>query len=214
MVRRNCSKFVVAAGIVCLLLSAESALADPLKNGDFESGLSEWTVAPDGSVVPDSGAALFLPDNPDNTSPYSNSTLFQEFTLDHQSLILSFEMDMYTSGTGETDTFTATLLDLDNMGNPIGSVSSGSHFYSLNSSGDEDKATGVSVIGNTVSLCVSSWANSNVKLVFNLQHDYSDDLWTTVLLDNVALVPVPGAVLLGSIGLAYSGLRLRRRKEL
>jgi hypothetical protein len=28
------------------------------------------------------------------------------------------------------------------------------------------------------------------------------------------VVPVPGAVILGSIGLAYSGLRLRRRKEL
>ncbi|HCO94265.1 MAG TPA: hypothetical protein DIU00_09985 [Phycisphaerales bacterium] len=42
--------------------------------------------------------------------------------------------------------------------------------------------------------------------------DITDAIW----FDNFQYspVPVPGAVILGSIGLAYSGLRLRRRKEL
>lgn len=220
MGRRNCVKFIVAASIICFLVSVQPIRAN-LVNGQFTHDFTgntdphlDWSVE-QGVVqhvlVGGDGKAQFIPGTLSN--PYSNSTLSQAFTLHPQSLILSFDRDMEILG-GETDTFKAWLLDSN--GNSLVSVPNGTgYFYLLNSSYNEDIVSGMSVIGNTVSLNVSSWSNSDVKLVFDLNHEY-EGLETKVFLDNVAVsvVPIPGAVFLGSIGLGYSGLRLRRRREL
>ena len=66
-----------------------------------------------------------------------------------------------------------------------------------------------------VTLDVSDYVGvGSVKLEFNLAHDYDDGSETTVQLDNVALVPVPGAVVLGSIGLSLAGCWLGKRRTL
>jgi hypothetical protein len=100
----------------------------------------------------------------------------------------------------ETDVFTTSLLD--SHGNPRICVSGKTYFYSLDSNGDEEMAPGVSAIGNTVSLGVSSWAGEEVKLRFTLEHDYTDDIDTYAFLDNVGvlIIPGPGAFVLAGLG--------------
>lgn len=210
--KRECSFIVAAAGIVSLWLSTQPVRAD-LMNGTFDTGLSGWSITSgivQHALAGGDGKARFVQDD-NNFDP--SSTLSQPFTLNPGSLTLSFERQMQSIFVGgETDTFTASLLD--SIGNPLVAIAGETHFYSLDSAGAEHTAaTGVSVFGNTVSLDVSSWANSNVTLVFSLAHDYTDALQTSVLVDNVAVsvVPVPGAGVLAGLGLGLAGWRLRRR---
>ncbi len=193
MLKRSCLKSVVAASVVSLLVLAQSAHAD-LMNGEFIDNLSPWTVDPTGAVLwidadaADDGEALFIPDDQEL---YPESTLSQIFTLDPESLTLSFDFVMDIIA--ETDIFTASLLD--DQGDALGPFSDeADFFYFLDSKGEEHKAAEVVVTGDTVSLDVSSWAGEEVKLVFNLQHDYTDGEDTYVSLDNVAvsIIPAPG----------------------
>ena len=102
-------------------------------------------------------------------------------------------------GPPETDIFTASL----NNGTP---------FYTLSST--DLIAAGVTSFAQTFTYDVSSFIGAGpVKLEFNLAHDYTDVWDTTVLLDNVELVPIPGALVLGTLGLGLAGWKLRRREE-
>jgi len=227
MIKKSCFTSIFA-GFVALLVLAESAGAD-LANGEFIDDLSPWIVSPlivggdngvvwiDGDADGD-GEAKFIPDLADSPS-WDDSTLSQIFTLDPQSLTLSFDFRMGTVG-DETDIFTASLLDTTVLENPLVFVSGETYFYYFDSVAFENKATEVfvSVIDNirTVSLDVSTWASEEVKLVFNLEHDYTEAVDTEVYLDNVgvSLVPVPGALVLGSIGLSLAGCWLGKRRTL
>ena len=190
MMKTSCFTSIIV-GFVSLLVLGESAGAD-LVNGDFTYGISGWDTAGLAPVVwsEDDQAALFQPDG-----TTANSTLSQEdITVNSEFPWLSFDVFMLTEG-GETDVFTASL--------------GGDELYELLSSDP--------IVGGVipVTLNVSDFIGAGpVKLEFNLAHVYTDDSTTTVLLDNVALVPVPGALILGSIGLSLAGCWLGKRRTL
>ncbi len=194
MIKRSCFT-LITVGLISLLVLSQSASAD-LVNGDFSDDFSGntdptlgWVVTA-GSVTPwPTGAALF---SPDPEKDFEHSTLFQSFELDEKSLTLSFDVLMETAG-GETDVFTASL--------------NGTTIYTLSSD------FGGNSFEETFSYDVSSLAGHPVNLVFDLLHDYDDESNTFVILDNV-VVPVPSAVILGSLGLTFSGWLLKRRKML
>jgi hypothetical protein len=124
-------------------------------------------------------------------------------------MTLSFDLTMET-GEGETDVFTASLLNpLTNA--PLISLSGKNYFFSLSSNGviEDDLVT---VTGDTYGLDVFGITVSNVKIVFDLAHEY-DETDTYAFLDNVnvSLIPAPGAFVLGSIGIAFVSWLRRRR---
>ena len=206
--------FIVAAGVMSLWISTQPALAD-LMNGEFIDNLNPWIVAPEGSVLredcDDDGDhdAKFSPENnPDS------SILRQEFEFNElaQTLSFSFVMNVLEipCGGGETDTFTAKLLDEGgNAVNPLEPAVDKYHFYEMVASGEGS-------FPDTVNLDVSGFRGQQVELVFSLDHDYDDCYYSTVCLDNVAVsvIPAPGAFLLGGIGLSLAGWKLRRRRTL
>ena len=195
---------IVAAAAALFLVSVQPALAD-LVNGDFSEDFTGntdpalgWAVTTgpvdwaDWSV--DAPAAFFRPDG-----AAASSTLRQWITVDPGFSMLSFDVLMETEFVDyETDVFTAFL---DTM-----------ELYTLSSS--DLISDDVSQFEDTVICDVSSFVGlGSFELVFNLAHDNTDGE-TTVLLDNVALVPVPGAVVLGGLGLSLAGWRLRKRRTL
>ena len=225
MMKKGCFTSIIA-GFVFLLVLAESAPAD-LVNGDFSKNFTGntyvdfdpdigWVVTDppaddpvdwvDDSIDPlDAPAALFYPDN-----PALNSTLSQIITVEAEFPVLSFDLLMVTQSPGhESDVFTAFL--------------GGVKLYQLSSSDLIDD--GVLSFEEAVTRYLPAYDidPGSYELVFNLKHDYIDgedkyghkfDVETTVLLDNVALVPVPGALVLGSIGLSLAGCWLGKRRTL
>ncbi|MBL7189376.1 MAG: hypothetical protein ISS70_23860 [Phycisphaerae bacterium] len=208
MIKRSCFTSIIA-GFVSLLVLTESAPADLdteefLENGKFIGNLSPWSVSPaivdvypvkwfddDGDG---DGEAGFRPD-PDES--YEYSALSQKITVYPEFPWLSFDVLMKTVLPGhETDVFTASL--------------GGTELYELLSS---DPMVG-GVIPVTLNVSDFILAGS-VTLEFKLAHDYTPgDSETTVQLDNVALVPIPGALVLGSIGLSLAGCWLGKRRTL
>jgi hypothetical protein len=195
---------------VIFLFTSTHLLHAGITNGDFSADLSiGWTV--ESGYVDwwlDSSARL-APDYDEDTY-FLHSTLSQIFTMDAGSQMLSFDLTMETGG-GETDVFTAYLLN-PLTGDPLISIVGKDYFFSLSSDGDiEDEL--VSVTGDTIWLDVSGLAGSNVKIVFDLEHDYSDEVDTYAFLDNVnvSLIPAPCALIRGSIGVGFVAWLRRRR---
>ncbi len=200
---------------ITFLLASTHLLQAGITNGYFPTDLTGWVITnnveqgpwlwPNGS---DNGSARF---GPDEEELFEHSTLSQEFTLDAGSQTLSFDLTMGPGG-GETDVFTAFLLD--SSGDPLIFIDDDKdYFFSLSSDGDiEDEL--VTIDGDTYSLDVSGITVSNVKIVFDLAHDYSiNDVDTYAFLDNVnvSLIPAPGAFVLGSIGVGFVAWLRRRR---
>lgn len=194
---------------VLILMPQSLVLADlAIENGDFSAGLSGWSVDPfGGEVVDDGGYALFVED-PD----LMLSSLSQEFTIPALALELSFDVQMFAVPGGFTDPFAwpdafiASLLDPVTF-DPLVSNPVVDDFYYLDNTGLEETVGTVS--GNTVSLDISSLADMDAYLVFDLWGS-DDGLLTSVRLDNVeiSLVPAPGALLLGLIGMGAGVLGL------
>jgi hypothetical protein len=189
---------IVLAAINFLSISPVWALpTQPLQNGSFSNGLNSWTV---GYGVTDGGGYAKFEQNDDS----SLSTLSQSFILPMGSSTLSFEQEMIIEGGGPpgTDVFTASLLNLTN--NEITPLV----FYHRDTDGIE-WALGT-IDGNKVTFDVSSLTATGdigVLLSFELYSDKSEgDPVATVILDNVSVVPIPGAFILALIGIATVGL--------
>lgn len=213
---------ITVLAITVILCSTTILMAKPT-NGDFNDGLNGWT-AQGGVMAVGSGneaAAVMYQDESGSTT----SVLSQIFFLDTTAQTLSFDILMEVigdNGGGETDTFTAALLNSN--GSPLVSVIGAggnpeSYFYLLNSSNYEEMAQPkVSVNQSTVEVDVSGLAGQNVELVFTLEHDLYDDELTSVLLDNITLkpitvVPAPGSATIGIIGISLIRW-LTKRKQL
>lgn len=200
---------------VCLLVlstvlwACTSAQAD-LVNGDFSDGLNSWDAW--GLVEPEGGQAVFYEGD-------DYSMLEQVFTIPSLALTLSFDIQFTrvadnTSG-GLPDAFAVSLLDPDTF-EPLVSNAGYSEFYYWEADGeDEYVETVASVSGVTVSLDISGLRGLEALVAFDLLGG-SDGYATTAYLDNVTIsvVPVPGAFLLGMMGLSFAGIRYRRKLSL
>jgi len=218
MRNRNVFTLIALCAVVCF--PAPSAVADPaIVNGDFSAGLTDWTVEW-GDVTDGGGFALFQEDVPEfpGDLPDISSTLSQAFTLPGQALFLSFDLAMTAEGNPDPlawpDAFTASLLDGGTLDPLVSWDPFVTEFFLFENTGLMETAVGVAVAGDTVSLDVSAWAGQDVLLSFDLWAG-EDGMTTTAALDNVnvSLVPVPGAAVLGALGLASGLVGLRRKHK-
>jgi len=200
------SLFKSAIFIAFIIASAGlTAFAAPtVQNGDFSAGLANWTLEY-GDVIDGGGFALFQ-----ESITVLSSTISQVFTIPALAQELSFDVIMLSVPGGDydefawPDAFTASLLDPVTY-NPLVFNPGYTEFYYMDNTGYVDTIATVS--GNTVSVDVSGFAGLDAYLVFDLWGSY-DGMLTSVSLDNVkvSVIPVPGALLLGFIGIGTVGV--------
>jgi len=195
-------KFMRCGGIAAVVVAciAVPGFADPsLQNGDFSAGLSPWAVEY-GIVTDGGGFALFEED----TASLS-STLSQQFTIPALAMQLSFDVLFSSAGTYDDaswpDALTACLFD--NPSDLIPLISNPGYndfFYMDHTGGVETVGT---FDGTHVALDVSAFRGLDAYLVFDLLAS-DDGMTTTVSVDNVnvSVVPLPGALLLGLVGMS------------
>jgi MYXO-CTERM domain-containing protein len=210
MANKSFLRTIRFSAIVVALLSVTSFAGTTLQNGNFSAGLTGWNVE-FGTVTDGGGYALFEEDQFE-----LSSTLSQVFTIPDLARELSFDLEMTSvpenGHESWPDAFLASLYDSNGkplFANPLGV----DEFYYLDNTGILD-TTGT-VTGNSVSLDVSSLAGQDVLLSFDL-FGGNDGMFTTVGVDNVnvSVIPAPGALLLGLIGMGTFGLWRRSRKVL
>ena len=186
---------------IFFFLPAYPAIANITNPGFTEGsdGLDGWVHNELVSAVPYSDsssgmAAWFFPDYEEPLDLH-NSYLWQVFTIESGSETFSFEGTI--SGSAETGVFTAAL--------------DGVNFFTISSEGIPTGQTEDFIC----SLDISGLWGQEVGLYFNLYNDdnFNTDvfLYNLSISTNVPVIPVPGAVVLGGIGVCLVGW-LRRRK--
>ncbi len=215
----------VAAALGILLACTPLVRGDPslldnwnfsadIRHEDNPSDLTGNWVANEPSVcwrptAPGEGYVEFWIVGGTDPSPYPSYELWlqQEVTdLSPGPYSLSFYYNFLSTGVAqECDLFYYSLLGATDLaGNELGDILIASNHEDPADSGTKSLTFDVT----DGSLLVSFWL---MRTASTKPGDIA--LETSVRIDNVrlAVVPVPGAVLLGGIGLGYAGLRLRRR---
>ena len=200
---------MTVAGMLVLLSVATPVPAD-LTNGNFQAGTSGWNWSDDTASLYESDEGqrwARLVEPPGHTGTVYASIQQQDISMPQGAAALSFDFSMTTFQDAETDYFQ---VELNNVGNfnelfTIASTDSGT----LDLAGEYPSPRAG---WYRVNRDVSDLASGNWTLIFRLEGN--EDGWATMVdIDNVELsaVPVPGAVVLGSMGLALAGWLCRRR---
>ena len=198
--------FQMTVAALAVLLIAPASIRADLVNGSFEDTPlgTGWTSF--GEVSFGGGAAI-LSENPayPTGEQVSYTSIQQTFTWAGETS-LSFGFRLTPLG-GETEYFNVLLNDAVTGTNlltaPIASTD-----YSV-----EGLDNLYPYVENywRVNLDLSGIASENaIALVFSLK-GWNDDRWAEATIDDVSLVPIPGAVVLGTIGLTLSGWLCRRK---
>jgi len=223
-------QMTVAVFAICLTATTP-AQAD-ISNGDFSEGDEFWTVPTDDYDYPTEGAPGVIDDaywielgdedakvvgfdgrvatleespwydhdhddNP-NTDTVSFTRIQQNVTVLEGETALCFELLLTTEGEGqgpETD-WLDVLLNVGSTENVV---------YTLTT----EELTGGVFDGEVT---VPDVLPGEYTLMFRLVGD-DDDWFTSATVDNVRLVPVPGAVLLGGLGFCTAGWFCRRERR-
>lgn len=208
MMRRMCQ--TVAWGILILMAGP---VFGQVTNGDFSAGLTGWSTS---GPVSDGGGFALLTEDP----TFWQTSLTQQIVVPPETLSLSFEYELLstpdgTSGYPVPDWFTASLLDPSTNAPILNTSGVTDYFYQARGGYPDFDPSIVSLLGNRVTLDLSSVAaGTDALLAFDLWGG-DDGFATSVAIDNVefTVVPLPGAVLLGTVGLALADyLRRRDRK--
>ncbi len=207
------------AGVMCLaaaLLLPAPAQAG-LVNGDFSAGLSGWQLR---GPVTDGGGDAVLAEHPTEIM----TTLSQEFVIPPGAESLAFEFRLAsepdsTSGSPFPDAFAVSLLDPVTFVPLLSSPGVPDYFHVDVGGATEYDPALVNVVGDTVTLDLSSLGPADTFLAFDLLGG-DNGLATTVEVDNVVLserqgfiIPEPATILGISFALASACGYLRRRQR-
>ena len=203
------SRWVVC---VCIAVMGSTTAFGNLVNGDFSitdplHGDFGWD--PPIGVEVGTGKATFLEDPP--LGP-DLMTLSQDVTLGAGNYILSYDISFISTAKADTDVLevlwdSTPLLSMNNKG--VDDYTS----EGLTEYDDSDPET-VWWYGTVEHpIAISNPSGEQHLLKFSLSLDNEDPPeFTIVTIDNVKIVPLPGSVLLGGLGLAIANWRLKRRR--
>jgi hypothetical protein len=187
---------IFIATAVLAVMGPGLSLQAGITNGNFsqgDDGLSGWTVVsgdPD-QLYTDSGYAV-MDEEEDNRDPI---LFFQNFDVESQDDLLSFDLHILSAYSDETDHFNAYLYAGDWDGTPHDA------FYSWNSADNPFN------FGDTISLDLTALQGGRASLIFELLPDGNPDkTMTMIAIGNVrteqqtTTVPAPSAVILAVLG--------------
>ncbi len=176
---------------LAVLLSMATPVPADLTNGNFEAGETGWTVSSPSKI--EDGFA-YLVEGATYSGGFNSTSIEQSsFDLEPDERVLSFEFWLEKQGTGGPESDTFEVLFNDSL-----VFSASADDAPLHQTRLEDVSSLLFVHDNT--------------LLFRLVGE-DDGLNTTVTLDKVHFlpaVPLPGAAVLGSMGLALAGWLCRR----
>ncbi len=218
MTRTRITFHTTIGALVVFLCAAVPVPAD-LINGDFAAGGASWTVSDSSTVSFSSGVAV-LDESPDYSiidgqypsEPVSYTSIQQEFSFMPEGQA-ALQFDFWLKGfSGESDYFevvfngaripVASTREADRWRTDAGYEWLGDNYQGLGSDWWRARLP-VSVLASNTLL---------FRLVGEEESAGDPSGWEAqVTLDNVSVVPVPGAVVLGSMGLALAGWFCRRR---
>lgn len=192
-----------------LYFFVNSASANLIKNGDFESGFDSWKQGDSLSIVTanNNSYALF---NAKNETSYLSQKFYLSPSLSAVTVAFDFFFNSGINGSAPTADFFKSIVRIDTAAN--------SGFDSVTRIiAERDATSGWEHVSMDISLqgLDITDIDPNAKLIFSLKDDRGD--WAKAKLDNVSMtaapVPEPGTILLlgsGLLSLVWYG---RKRKK-